>query len=143
MADWTTRESELNDSKHVANCLSSFTISRTQISFIPPCVNSLLQGPASNSQVYPCNYSYNSRGSIILTYSCVAVGTVTRLRTGRSGVRFPEGATGFFLFSHTSLLTLQPTPSPTQWSPQVLSHGVKLPELKLTTYFHPVHELTH
>jgi hypothetical protein len=46
-----------------------------------------------------------------------------------------------FLFSHTSLLTLQPTPSPIQLLPQVLSHGVKLPELKLTTYFHPVPEL--
>ena len=46
-----------------------------------------------------------------------------------------------FLFSRTPLLTLQPTPSPIQLFPQVLSHGVKLPELKLTTYFHPVPEL--
>jgi len=47
MADWTTKDSELDDSKHFPNCVSLFMSSRMQLLFSPPFVKSLLQGPAT------------------------------------------------------------------------------------------------
>ena len=96
MADRTTRDSELNDSTHFPNCCSSFMISRVQLLFGPSSIKSSLQGHASHSHVYSCN----SSDSTIPTTSCVAVDAATRLRIGRSGVRFPEGARDFSLLPH-------------------------------------------